>query len=341
MNKRWILVPGLCLGLSACLGGGVSSSDSPPQNQNQTPPPGYGGGNTTVRFALKSGSQPVSCNSQLSGMGVGQANATLAEGMVYVHDVALVNSRGQEVPLQLDQGNKWQYLNLALLDFAGGSCKDPARDDGDTPVGKPLPGSNSEVTGSVPADTYTGLSFKVGVPISAKNAKGEEVALNHQPAHSPPHPILGVYWLMWEWQSGHRFMRIDLAPSGGVKRADGSSADRWAFHLGSTDCQADSAIVGGYRCGKPNRFKVRFDRFDPQADRVVLDVQSLFAGNDISRDDSADFGCKSNATDAECQPIFDRLGLRLNESRPGAGDGGQPLGDGRNPRVFRLEKAAS
>lgn len=341
MKRNWMFLPAVCLGLAGCLGGGVSSSEGPAQSQNEAPPAGYGGGATTVRFVLKSGSQAVTCNSQLTGIGTSQTNATLAEGMVYVHDVALINSRGQEVPLQLDQGNKWQFLNLALLDFAGGSCKDKSRDDGDTPVGKPLPGSNSEVAGSAPADTYTGLSFKVGVPVSAKNAKGQDVALNHQPAHSPPHPILGVYWLMWEWQSGHRFMRIDLAPAGGVKRADNSIADRWAFHLGSTDCQADDAIVGGYRCGKPNRFKVKFDRFDPKTDRVALDIQSLFAGNDISRDASADVGCRSNATDTECQPIFDRLGLRLNESSPGANDGGQPLGDGRDSRVFRVEKIDS
>ncbi|AUH49585.1 metallo-mystery pair system four-Cys motif protein [Chromobacterium sp. ATCC 53434] len=337
MKRNWILVPGLCLGLAACLGGGVKSSGEQGQDAAR-PDPGYGGGDTTVRFALKAGGQPVACHTRIAGIGSGQATATLAEGMLYVHDVALINNRGQEVPLRLDQGSKWQYLNLALLDFAGGSCKDPARDDGDTPVYQPLAGGNSEVVGSVPADSYTGLSFRVGVPVSAKNAKGEDVALNHQPAHSPPHPILGIYWLMWEWQSGHRFMRVDLAPEGGVRRAGGGTSDRWAFHLGSTDCQPDAAAVGGYRCGKPNRFKVAFDRFDPKSDQVVLDLQSLFAGNDIGRDDSADFGCKSNATDAECRPIFERLGLRLNDSAPGAGDGGLPLDDGRHSRVFRLEK---
>ncbi|OHX21118.1 metallo-mystery pair system four-Cys motif protein [Chromobacterium sphagni] len=336
MNKHWMLVSGLCLGLAACLGGGVGVSDSPSPNPDSGQPaadPGYGGGNTTVRFALKSGNQAVNCNSLLSGIGVSQAQAKLTEGMIYVHDVVLINSRGQEVPLQLDQGSPWQFLNLALLDFAGGSCKQPGVDNN-----KPLAGSNSEVVGSVPAGAYTGLSFKVGVPVSAKNAKGEDVALNHQPAHKPPHPILGVYWLMWEWQSGHRFMRVDLAPEGGVKRQDGSSNDKWAFHLGSTDCQADSAVVGGYRCGKPNRVKVRFDQFNPRQDRVVLDLQSLFAGSDVARDDSADFGCKSNVTDQECQTLFRQLDLRLDESSPGGNDGGQPLTDGRHSKVFRLEK---
>ena len=338
MNKHWILIPGLCLGLSACLGGGVSSSDSPAApSQNVAPPPpaGFGGGAVTVRFALKSGDQTVACGSRLDNIGVSHARAQLTEGMMYVHDVALINDQGQEVPLQLDQSKRWQFLNLALLDFAGGSCKQPGVDDN-----QPLDGSNAEVTGAISPGRYTGLSFKVGVPVSARNAQGQEVGMNHQPAHSPPHPILGVYWLMWEWQSGHRFMRVDLAPEGGVQRQDGSADPKWSFHLGSTDCRPDRDIVGGYRCGKPNRFKVMFDRFDPQSDRVVLDVQALFAGSDIRRDDSADFGCKSNVTDAECQPIFDRLGLRLNESRPGAGDGGLPLDDGRNPRAFRLEKAA-
>ncbi|MEN3029898.1 MbnP family copper-binding protein [Chromobacterium amazonense] len=337
MKKFWMLAPTLCLSLAGCLGGGVSSSESPAQNQDASPPqPGFGGATTTVRFALKSGTQPVSCGSKLSNIGSSHANAQLTEGMMYVHDVALITDQGQEVPLQLDQANKWQFLNLALLDFAGGSCKQPNVDDN-----QPLDGSNSDVVGTAPAGNYTGLSFKVGVPISAKNAQGKEVGLNHQPAHSPPHPILGVYWLMWEWQSGHRFMRVDLAPDGGVKRQDGSGDPKWSFHLGSTDCKPDRNIAGGYRCGKPNRFKVMFDRFDPKSDRVVLDVQALFAGNDITRDDSADFGCKSNVTDAECQPIFDRLGLRLNESQPGANDGGQPLDDGRHSRVFRLEKIAS
>ncbi|RBL65430.1 hypothetical protein C3E98_043035, partial [Pseudomonas sp. MWU13-2625] len=142
-----MLAPALCLSLAGCLGGGVSSSESPAPTQNE----GYGGGATTVHFALKSGNQPATCGSKLSNIGSSHANAQLTEGMMYVHDVALITDKGQEVPLQLDQANKWQFLNLALLDFAGGSCKQPNVDDN-----QPLDGSNSDVVGTAPAGNYTG-----------------------------------------------------------------------------------------------------------------------------------------------------------------------------------------
>lgn len=352
-NKHRMRMVPLCLILAACSGGGVSVSQtaapparaedagnhptppvvvdsSSPAGETQPPVSLFQGGATTVRFALKAGDTTAACGAQLSDIGLSHASAKLTEGLIYVHDVALIAENGQEVPLQLDQHSPWQYLNLALLDFAGGSCK-TAIPLGDTPID----GSNQQVVGNVPSGNYTGLSFKVGVPISAKAADGSLIGLNHQAAHSAPHPILGVYWVMWEWQSGHRFMRIDLAPNGGVKRADASNEAKWAFHLGSTDCRPNRNTPGGYLCGKPNRFKVAFQRFNPNEQQVTLDIRQLFADNDISRDDSDDAGCKSNVTDQQCRPIFQQLGLRLDDSSANSKDGGLQIG---SAKAFRLEK---
>ncbi|WP_371441460.1 MbnP family protein [Methylosinus sp. R-45379] len=61
------------------------------------------------------------------------------------------------------------------------------------------------MTGGVPAGKYKGLVFTVGVPSLAKDAQGNDVALNHSNLATAPAP-LDVQGMNWGWQAGRKFI---------------------------------------------------------------------------------------------------------------------------------------
>ena len=176
------------------------------------------------------------------------------------------------IPVQLDQ-SKWQLDDTALLDFEDGtwSCVNGTRE------------TNDQVLGTVPAGTYTGLLFTVGVPFNK----------NHTELTSQP-PPLNLTALSWVWNAGRKFARLDFASAG--------QPHGFTVHLGSTGCMPnDTKITVPAQCSAPNRPEIRIDAFNPDKDIVIADLAALLKDTnvDINQPKTSD-GCMSGPDDSDC-----------------------------------------
>jgi hypothetical protein len=109
-----------------------------------------------LKFDAVVGAQAFACGSSYTGLGTPAATATATDFMLYVHNVRLLTATGAEVPVTLTADGQWQADNVALLDFAPGGAG--------TGCPNASPETNREVRGTVPAGTYTGLRFELGLP---------------------------------------------------------------------------------------------------------------------------------------------------------------------------------
>src|SRR5262245_35234156 len=169
--------------------------------------------------------------------GIGGADAQVAERnlKLYVYDVELIDEHNLPHPLELTARAPWQSDRVALVDLAGTGER------------------NANVTGTVAAgaERYTGIRFTVGVPFELNHA-------NPLTARAP----LDRADMFWTWQSGHKFLRVDLA----------TDAREWSFHLGSTGCSSASALRPPQRtCTQPNLLRVELTG-DPRSATVRLRV---------------------------------------------------------------------
>ncbi|MDZ7635033.1 MAG: metallo-mystery pair system four-Cys motif protein [Bacteroidales bacterium] len=162
-----------------------------------------------LRFSATVDSLPFACGTTYPGLGRTAAPITATDFRFFVHDVRLVDGAGKEVTMTLQQDSLWQSNGVALLDFENGTggCSNGNADLRDI------------VVGSAPAGEYTGVRFTVGVPFE----------LNHRDLTQQPSP-LSLSRMFWAWNSGYKFMRIDMKTDGGKS---------WVLHLGSTECQAE------------------------------------------------------------------------------------------------------
>ncbi|CAM5282946.1 MbnP family copper-binding protein [Rhodanobacter lindaniclasticus] len=247
-----------------------------------------------ITFDMVANGQAVRCGTSLDSLGSDAKRTTLRDARFYVQDVALVSADGKHVPITLTP-NDWQNAQVALLDFedATGTCV------GGTSA------TNAVVTGTVPAGRYTGLAFTVGVPPS----------LNHTSTELEGAP-LDIAAMGWSWQAGRKFAKIEIDPEGGVTKPDGSRSASWYVHLGSTGCTGNPVTGQTVSCLHSNRLPVLIERFDPNSQRVVLDLASLFQSSRVSEDRGGAVGCMSGPTDPECSAIFQRLGLSLESGKP-------------------------
>lgn len=235
----------------------------------------------TLRFSASVDSLPFACGTTYPGIGRTRAPITATDFRFFVHDVRLVDATGREVPVTLQQDSLWQSHGVALLDFENGSggCSNGHAELRDV------------VLGSAPAGRYTGVRFTVGVPFD----------LNHRDLTQQPSP-LSLSRMFWAWNSGYKFMRIDM-------KTDGGKA--WVLHLGSTECQpAGAASTVPTSCQHANRPQVAFDAFDVAQDVVNLDLAAMLRGADVTvNQPRTAMGCMSGPTDSDCAPVFASLGL--------------------------------
>jgi uncharacterized repeat protein (TIGR04052 family) len=192
----------------------------------------------------------------------------------YVHDVALIGDDDRIHPFELEQRSPWQSDRVALLDFSG--SQSTLRD---------------VIDGKATQRRYTGIRFTVGVPFSLNHA-------NQLTAKAP----LNRADMFWSWQSGYKFLRLDLA----------AGEHEAAFHLGSTGCSSVSALRPPRQpCAQPNLIQVELKGFDPLAQPIQVRVNEIVAalGEAKSR------ACTGDYEQPACADAFATTGLDVKSGR--------------------------
>ncbi len=269
--------------LAGCLAGPALAADPQP---------------VTIRFAGMVGDQSFACGQSYAGLGARASRATPSDFRFYVSGLELIDTAGRAVPVTLAQDGVWQHADVALLDFENRS-------------GPCLTGTveiNDSIRGTVPAGSYRGLRFTLGVP----------AALNHADATVAASP-LNLGSLFWSWQGGYKFLRIDLASAGRPQTVRAGESPRFgdmagshrlgfAVHIGSTMCAPGTPPSGD--CRNPNRAAVELAGFDPARDVVVADMRALLEGVNLEvNQPNTPAGCMSSPNDGDCDPLMQNLGL--------------------------------
>ncbi|MBM9501344.1 metallo-mystery pair system four-Cys motif protein [Leptospira sp. 201903071] len=261
--------------------------------------------NTTqgIQFSAYAGTQKLECGQTLKGHALTLEtvpfvpSAHIAESLtfqlhdfrLFVYGVTLVAADGTEIPLSLNQDGKFQNGNIALLDFEDktGKCDGTAE-------------TNNMVSAMIPAGTYKGLKFTVGLP--------EEK--NHLNADSQPSP-LNTTGMFWSWTAGYKFLKLDFETA--ETGAAGTSV-----HIGSGDCTGTGSAS---TCVRANRIPVTLTPdggFNPATQTVKINVQALLQGIDLTANANGAM-CMSGTAGmmaVGCPTIFPNIGLNLATGVP-------------------------
>ena len=99
--------------------------------------------------------------------------------------------------------------------------------------------------------------------------------------------------------------------------------------LGSTGCTGTNPAAGLVdSCARPDRVDFSLASFNPDTQKVAVDVKALLSGNDATVSLSGPTpGCMSAPADLDCPGIFNALSLDLTT--------GQTVGNGANQRLFK------
>jgi uncharacterized repeat protein (TIGR04052 family) len=246
---------------------------------------GADGTAVTIRFKAKVGASDFACDKEYDGQGSANTKITPQDFRMFVQDVSLIRDDNMVVPVKLTVRAPWQSEKVALLDFenATGSCG-----DGDS-------ATNSEITGTVPAGKYKGVSFATGVP--------EDV--NHLDPATQPDPLKTYANLSWGWLTGFRFAKIEViqvVPSGqpfGIGLA----------HPGTTSCTGNPQ-QNTVSCSKQNRNSIKLEPFDAASNTVLIDVGALFKETNLTET------AECHSTGSYCTPMFNALGINFADGKP-------------------------
>ena len=267
-----------------------------------------------VDFVALNQGQPIQCG-QTMQLGAGTAPATLRDLRLYVSSISLIRADDVRVPVMLEK-SMWQdpASGTVLIDLedASGGCSTEAN----------TTSMNSQIRGTVPAGNYVGIAYEVGVPASA----------NHTDTVTAPAPLDNAA-MAWSWQSGRKFLRVEVLPEAGVKRpatatTPESIARAYMVHLGSAACTGNPATGATTTCAQPNRMAFHSHDFNVDTQKLGIDIGKLLAQSDITVDNGGAIGCMSSRTDPECPAIFSNL--RINQ------DTGQPIDDGQGQSLFTV-----
>lgn len=250
--------------------------------------PAIDAGPTTLAldFEARVGDQVFSCGQTFPSFGTTTATIAPQDLRFFVSNVRLLRvGGGEEVAVTLAT-NAMQNASVALLDFEDktGQCEDGTTE------------TNHTIAGTVPAGTYDGIAFTVGVP----------EALNHVNTATAEAPLLGSD-MQWGWTAGFKHMSLGFFPQ--TTFSDGGKPTAFYTHIGSTGCSGSPQTGDAAVCTRANRPEVRLTGFDPAKSKVVFDLRALYGGSNVDQNQGGPGGCMSGATDPECSPIFDRLGL--------------------------------
>lgn len=267
-------------------GGKPAQPDAESEADGGSDDPGGERRDVVIRFKAKLGDRAFACGTTYEMQGTPGETVTPQDLRLFIQDLALVKEDGTRVPITNAVRAPWQSETVALLDFedATGNCAG-------------TPETNAEITGTVAAGTYKGLSFANGVP----------EALNHADATTQADPLKSSASLSWSWLNGFRFAKVELV------KTDTESFGEGVFHPGSLACTGNPT-AGQVSCSKPNRNTVSIEQFDANKDSVVIDVAELFAETDLSMDSACHSGEK-----AVCESMFNAWGINFADGQPKAG----------------------
>jgi uncharacterized repeat protein (TIGR04052 family) len=246
----------------------------------------------TIPVAARIGGADVACGTSYTPP-MGSSTMELLDLRLYVADLQLITASGTAVDATFVDDDTWQSPRVALLDYEDGTAGCAAA--GNAGLNDELVVTVAEATED---DPYTGVSFTLGVPFD----------LNHLDSATSD-PPLDVPSMYWAWQTGHKFVRLDM------QNDQEAPDDKWFFHLGSLGCSSASAATApAGPCARPNTPVIAVD-MDPLADTLVLDLDGLLGGVDIGTNaENTPTGCMSNALDdGECPSIFANLGMSWDD----------------------------
>lgn len=202
----------------------------------------------------------------------------------YVSDLHMVDAHGQATAVRLATAPPYQDERTALVSL-------PADDAS----------GNTMIHGTVAAGDYVHLEFLLGIPFARNHGN----PLQAEPPLDRPA-------MFWAWQSGHKFLRLDLG-------------NAWSFHLGSTGCHSASAVRSPQTdCRRPNLARIRLPASVAADGQIDVDLGALIAGVKPT----VDANCMgSYADDDTCRRVLAALGLDAET--------GRCLANCRGQRVFR------
>lgn len=239
-----------------------------------------------IPFEAKINGQPFRCGQSYPNLGTAGTTASPQDLRFFLSDVKLVRTGTTEpVPVTLTAGDM-QSADMALMDFEDKAegCREGTVE------------THTTLTGTAPAGTYDAIEMTVGVPAT----------LNHGNPDLAAAPLLGS-GLQWSWNSGYIFFALGMIPA---PRVDATQPDTFFAHVGSTGCSGNANIGQPVTCTRPNRMTVKLSSFDPAASKIVLDLEKLYTGSDLTKNtDKTAGGCMSFPGDPECPAVFQRLGL--------------------------------
>ena len=303
-NRFRVTIAAIAFGLAAliALPGMANAHGNADKSQNQKRSVSKSK-KVSIGFAALNGAKPVTCGRQITDLGNTSRSAQLSDLRFYVSEVQLLKKGGGAVNVKLPTGSKWSYtkgkaaVTLIDLENGTGSC-----------VAEGTKGMNAKVQGTVPKGSYMGVRYSVSVPES----------LNHTDPTTVPSP-LNLTAMGWNWQFGHKFMKVELEQDGGIPWG----SEIYYLHVGSTDCVGDPAAGDKAECGLPNRNKVTLGKFNPAKQRIAIDFQRLFGGVNVAGDNMGGMegmemamgGCMSAIDSPDCGPLFSALGMKLGTTK--------------------------
>jgi uncharacterized repeat protein (TIGR04052 family) len=249
-----------------------------------------GGAPYSVKFAANVGGQPFQCGNSYPNIGTTMTTIQPEDFRLYVHGVSLLRANNEAHPLTLAQDRKWQLQDIALLDF----------EDGTGQCNTNSPETNMVVTGRAPQHgDYVGVQFTIGVEPSMDHLDSATAAA---PLNDPA--------LWWSWSGGYRYVRLDV---------QSSKNPTWNFHLGAEYCTG--AAASAITCKFNDESTVTLMGFNPAQSTVAIDLAALYADSDLDHqvDGVTEFvaGCMSDPMNAQCKPLFNKIGLQFESADPG------------------------
>lgn len=271
-----------------------SGSESGSESGESSSSTGVAMQDVTLQFAGRINGVDAACDTDFVGVGTAASDAQVRDFRMYVSNIRLVDSDGEEVELELEQDGVWQFETVALLDFEDGTglCADTGNPD-----------LNSTVVGTVPEGDYTGVRFDVGVPSD----------LNHTDPNIAEAP-LNLLPMTWNWLAGRKFVRFDLL-------VDNFPADNfgWNTHLGSQGCmngeKPNPMEPPTMDCSRPQRPAIALETFDLETNTIVVDAGTLLGDVDVSGNVAGAPGCMSffpadpAMQDNDCADVFPNYGM--------------------------------